>query len=220
VVTVRPALPTLLAGFVLLAACAPPAAGPPNGAGSARAAPARADAVLQRQLEGLTAGFRGEVGIHVRHLGTGATASLRADERFPTASMIKVPLLVALYDRVARGELRLEDELVFHDSLRYAEYDLTAKLRDGERMQLGELAFLMAALSDNTASLWIQALVGGGAAVNEWLAAHGFEHTRVNSRTPGRRPDWERYGWGQTTPREIAELLVMIREGRARHGGA
>jgi beta-lactamase class A len=202
VVTVRPALPTLLAGFVLLAA------------------PARADAVLQRQLEGLTAGFRGEVGIHVRHLGTGATASLRADERFPTASMIKVPLLVALYDRVARGELRLEDELVFHDSLRYAEYDLTAKLRDGERMQLGELAFLMAALSDNTASLWIQALVGGGAAVNEWLAAHGFEHTRVNSRTPGRRPDWERYGWGQTTPREIAELLVMIREGRARHGGA
>ena len=33
----------------------------------------------------------------------------------------------------------------------------------------------MVSLSDNTASLWIQAMVGGGAAVNEWLAAHGFD---------------------------------------------
>ncbi|HEX8429824.1 MAG TPA: serine hydrolase, partial [Longimicrobium sp.] len=46
-------------------------------------------------------------------------------------------------------------------------------------------------------------------------AAHGFRHTRVNSRTPGREEARSRYGWGQTTPREIAEALVMIREGRA-----
>ncbi|MEM6337294.1 MAG: serine hydrolase, partial [Bacteroidota bacterium] len=48
-----------------------------------------------------------------------------------------------------------------------------------------------------------------------WLAEHGFEGTRVNSRTEGRRGDWERYGWGQTTPREIADLMVMIRNGEA-----
>jgi beta-lactamase class A len=126
-----------------------------------------------------------------------------------------VPLLVALFDQVERGELRLQEEMVFRDSLRYADYDLTAKFRDGEVISLEQLAFLMVALSDNTASLWIQALVGGGAAVNEWLATHGFAVTRVNSRTEGRRPDWERYGWGQTTPREMARLMVMIREGDA-----
>lgn len=204
----RGAAPLALAA--LLAGCggrpAPPAPAP--------AAPGP-DAALQAELEALTAGFRGDVGVYVRNLRTGATAALRADELFPTASMIKVPLLVKLHERVESGALRLEEELVFHDSLRYAETDLTAKLRDGERVPLSELAFLMIAVSDNTASLWIQALVGGGEAVNEWLAANGFEGTRVNSRTPGRRPDWEAYGWGQTTPREIAELMVTIREGRA-----
>ncbi len=39
--------------------------------------------------------------------------------------------------------------------------------------------------------------------------------TRVNSRTPGREANRSRYGWGQTTPREMARLLVMIREEKA-----
>lgn len=206
----------LLALAIALAGCggsaAGPAAGPATVAGHAAPVP---DPVLQAELERLVEGFRGEVGVYVRHLPSGATAEIRADELFPTASIIKVPLLAALFHRVERGELRLEEELVFHDSLRYADYDLTAKFRDGETIPLAQLAFLMVALSDNTASLWIQALVGGGAAVNEWLAANGFAHTRVNSRTPGRRPDWEVYGWGQTTPREIARLLTMIRAGEA-----
>jgi beta-lactamase class A len=72
----------------------------------------------------------------------------------------------------------------------------------------------MITTSDNTASLWLQGLVGG-AAINAWLAAHGFDSTRVNSRVPGREADRARMGWGQTTPREMADLLVAIREGRA-----
>jgi beta-lactamase class A len=70
-------------------------------------------------------------------------------------------------------------------------------------------------VSDNVAALWLQALVGGGEAVNRWLDANGFPDTRVNSRTPGREDARSRYGWGQTTPREIARALVMMREGRA-----
>jgi beta-lactamase class A len=72
----------------------------------------------------------------------------------------------------------------------------------------------MMTISDNHASLWIQALVGGGAEVNRWLEANGYAHTRVNSRTEGRDAARSRFGWGQTTPREIAEALVGVREGR------
>jgi beta-lactamase class A len=212
-----PALATL--GFAI--ACTHPggqpdtAAGAPGNGRDSASETGRVDSELQSELQAMASSFRGEVGIYVRHLGTGATAELRADETFPTASVIKVPLLIALHERVERGEFRFEDELTFRDSLRYADYDLTARFRDGETIPLGQLAFLMAALSDNTASLWIQALVGGGQAVNRWLEDNGFQATRVNSRTPGRRSDWEVYGWGQTTPREIARLMVMIREGRA-----
>lgn len=174
-----------------------------------------ADTALERRLRAITDGFAGEVGIYVRHLRSGATVEMRADELFPTASLIKVPLLLTLYDRLESGAIDFEEEWTFRDSLVYTEYDLSAKLRDGVTVPVSELAHLMIVMSDNTAALWIQDRIGGGAAANAWLAAHGFEATRVNSRTPGREDDRERYGWGQTTPREIAGLLVTIREGRA-----
>ena len=52
----------------------------------------------------------------------------------------------------------------------------------------------------------MQNLVGGGSAVNAWLVERGFAETRVNSRTRGREAERERWGWGQTTAREMAEL--------------
>lgn len=175
----------------------------------------RTDADLQRALEARVADFAGDVGIFAHHLRNDATAAIRADEKFPTASMIKVPLLATLYQRVEDGELRFDTMLVFRDSLRYADYDLTGRFRDGTAVPLSELAFLAISFSDNTAALWIQSLIGGGATANEWLAAHGFRDTRVNSRTPGRQDDWKVYGWGQTTPREMSRLMTMIRRGEA-----
>ena len=74
---------------------------------------------------------------------------------------------------------------------------------------------LMITLSDNTASLWCQLLAGTGTAINEWLEQNSFQQTRVNSRTPGRLPNWEVYGWGQTTPREMAGLMTKIYQGQA-----
>jgi beta-lactamase class A len=175
------------------------------------------DPALQAKLEARVRDFRGDVGIYVRHLETGASAALHPDTLFPTASMVKLPILVTLYDQVDQGLLEMETRLTYHDSLFYGEEeddDIVNRMRPGETVTLSKLAFFMISISDNTASLWIQGLVTG-AAVNRWLQDHDFTATRVNSRVEGRRPDWEKYGWGQTTPREMAELLVMVREGRA-----
>jgi beta-lactamase class A len=65
-------------------------------------------------------------------------------------------------------------------------------------------------MSDNGASLWMQGLSGGGALINQYLDSLGMVDTRVNSRTPGRKPNWDQYGWGQTTPREMATLMSLI----------
>jgi beta-lactamase class A len=143
---------------------------------------------------------------------------MNADTVFPTASLVKIPILLTLYDQVERGMLNLDARVPYPDTLnyRYVEAtDVVGYMVAGDTLPLQELAFLMLTVSDNVASLWIQALVGGGAAVNEWMAAHGFAQTRVNSRTAGREEARSAYGWGQTTPREIAGALVMIREGRA-----
>lgn len=173
------------------------------------------DTKLEAKLRPLVQYFRGDVGIYARHLAKNTVATFNADTLFPTASMVKIPIIVGLFDKINRGELDYHATLTFRDSLRYNEGDdLLADLRDSARISLSKVAMLMITTSDNAASLWCQALAGGGATINQWLAANGFAHTRVNSRTPGRRPDWQRYGWGQTTPREMAELLVRIREGR------
>jgi beta-lactamase class A len=175
---------------------------------------ARPDPELQRQLEELARTVRGRVGIYVRHLRSGRTAAVNADEAFPTASMVKVPILIGTFDAVERGRLSFNQPLVYTDSLLYEGHDIIGALQDSAAIPLAQVALLMITTSDNTGSLWLQGLVGG-AAINDWLAAHGFDSTRVNSRVPGREEARSRYGWGQTTPREIAELLVTIREGRA-----
>lgn len=176
------------------------------------------DAVLTARIDSLARGFGGEVGVYARHLPTGATAEIRADSVFPTASLVKIPILLTLFDQVEGGRLDLEARVAYPDTLhyRYVEStDVAGYMAAGDTLPLRELAFLMLTVSDNVASLWIQALVGGGTQVNAWLAAHGFQRTRVNSRTPGREAERSAYGWGQTTPREMARALVMIREGRA-----
>jgi beta-lactamase class A len=174
-----------------------------------------ADSTLQQKLDAAADGFGGDVGIYVRHLGSGESASINADTLFPTASMVKVPILVGTFDRIEAGELSYTQKLTYRDSLLYAGVDILGSFRDGEEIELGKVAMLMITMSDNTASLWLQYLAGTGTAINEWLASRGFEGTRVNSRTEGRHGDWQQYGWGQTTPRELSELMVMIREGRA-----
>lgn len=174
----------------------------------------RPDQVLQQNLETLVKGFKGDVGLYVRHLGTGQTAAIQADTLFPTASMVKVPILCAIFDKIEKGELKYNQQLLYRDSLKYDD-GITGSFRDSTKIQLSEIVMLMITLSDNTAALWLQHLAGTGTTINEWLENYGFHQTRVNSRTPGREAQRRVYQWAQTTPREMATLLTTIFQGRA-----
>ena len=171
-------------------------------------------ASLRDKLSTRLTQFDGDVGIYIHHLERDQTVAIQADALFPTASMIKVPILAALFDRIDRGELGYHDKLTYTSDRLYAGEDLLGSFAPGEHVTVDKLAFLMITTSDNTASLWCQELAGTGAAVNAWLEQNGFPHTRVNSRTPGREAARKRYGWGQTTPREMCEMLVRIRDRR------
>jgi len=56
-------------------------------------------------------------------------------------------------------------------------------------------------------------LAGGGLRINEILDSLGMKATRVNSRTPGREINRTEFGWGQTSPREMATLMEKISNG-------
>jgi len=175
--------------------------------------PAQAQKVnkkLQQQLQKVTTGFKGDVGIYVKDLHTGKIASIHADSIFPTASMVKVPILIGIMDKLNKGELKYHQELTYKDSLFYAGSDLLASLKHNEKVELSKVIMLMLTTSDNTASLWLQSLAGTGTRINQILDSIGYTATRVNSRTPGREAGRDKFGWGQTSPKEMATMFEAL----------
>lgn len=172
------------------------------------------DSRLTAKLTEAMKGFHGQAGVYVRNLKTNKVAAVNADTLFPTASMVKVTILCGLFDKINKGEIKFDQELIYRDSLKY-DNGVVGSFRDSTKISLPKVIHLMISMSDNTGSLWLQAMAGGGETINKWLENSGFSATRVNSRTPGRKQGQATYGWGQTTPREMAELLTMIRDGKA-----
>ncbi|WP_121352966.1 serine hydrolase [Flavisolibacter nicotianae] len=171
------------------------------------------DKKLQRQMEELIRGFGGNIGVYVKNLKNGKTVAIDADSVFPTASMVKIPILVGIMDKLNRGELDYHQTLTYKDSLLYEGVDILGSFKSDEKIELSKVMMLMLTMSDNTASLWLQSLAGKGTRINEILDSLGFIHTRVNSRTPGRETARSVYGWGQTSPREMATVMEKISNG-------
>ncbi len=175
----------------------------------------KTDTHLQNEIKNLTEGFHGDVGVFVYDLSKNKIAAINADTIFPTASMVKVPILTSLMHKIHNGDLAYHQEMLFTDSVRYSEgQEILASFKDSTKIPLNELMMLMMSMSDNGASLWLQGLSGGGTQINKYMDSLGMKFTRANSRTPGRKENYDQYGWGQTTPREMATLMKMIAENK------
>src|SRR6185437_3101288 len=178
------------------------------------AAFAQTDAKLTAKLQDAVKGFNGQVGIYVQNLKTGKTAAINADTLFPTASMIKVSIQCGLMDKIEKGEIQYNQKIVYRDSLLYKGEDILGSFKDGDTIEVSKVVLLMITMSDNTASLWLQKLVGTDY-INNWLEVNGFKVMRDNSRATNRDAMHRRYGWGVTTPYEMCRLFTMIRNGKA-----
>jgi beta-lactamase class A len=168
------------------------------------------DPYLASTIKEITDSFQGDIGIYIKNLKTGASVEIGADSIFPTASIVKIPILLGVFDKIEKGELHYRQQLIYRDSIKYGGSGIMQFFKDSTQTDLSTLLALMLSYSDNTTSLWNQALAGGGAQINEVMGKLGYKNTRVNSRTPGRESIWEKYGWGQTTPKEMADILIRL----------
>jgi beta-lactamase class A len=124
---------------------------------------------LARLLEAELARFPAHTGVYVKHLKNGELAGVRADERFNSASVIKIPVMVLAYRLADAGQLSLDDRVVLQRKdlrggsgiLRYHDLGLNPTWRD--------LITQMIITSDNTATDVLIGRVGGVARVNEFL---------------------------------------------------
>ena len=165
---------------------------------------------LQKGVEALVKDYNGDIGVFIKSLKTGKVVQINADTVFPTASIVKVPILIGIINKIKQGELSFHQEFAYHDSMLYAGVDMLGSFRNGEKIELSKLLMLMLSMSDNTASLWLQKIAGTGTAINNLMANNGFNTTYVNSKTVGRENDRNEYGWGQTTPKEMAFVFEKM----------
>ncbi|MBL0146052.1 MAG: serine hydrolase [Chitinophagaceae bacterium] len=174
----------------------------------------KTDRKLYNKVQLLLKNFNGDVGVCIKSLKTNKIVSINADTIFPTASIVKIPILIGIMDKINKKEFEYHQQLVYRDTLAYSQYDVTTNLKDSAKIEMAKVIMLMLTTSDNTASLWLQKLAGTGTRINEILDSAGFKVTRVNSRTTGREENRTQYGWGQTTPYEMASLMEKIYNGQ------
>ncbi len=130
------------------------------------------------ELNEITAGFDGRIGVYVRDIASGATYEHFAGERFPTASAIKLPVLIELYRQVEAGTLRLDERRRLHDGISrlFASGTLRMFGEDPE-LTLRDYARAMIIVSDDVAADVLMDAVGIEN-VNETMASLGCADTR------------------------------------------
>jgi beta-lactamase class A len=176
-------------------------------------------AQLRRALAGITSNFAGIVGISVRNLATGESLSIRGHEKYPSASLIKVPILVALLAEVESGRMDLAERSTMIARDRVGGSGILKHMESGTDPTLADLAWLMITLSDNTATnLLLDKL--DIATVGAKMEALGLPESKVHSKSFRRQtsiaPDSSAlYGLGVTTPDEMVALFAMLHDGRA-----
>jgi beta-lactamase class A len=186
-----------------------------NGTLALIAAPAAPHDAFRQRIARVADASSGTLGIWARSLGGAAPLGFNADEIFPTASVIKVLILVALYARVDRHPALLHHRVALRAADLVGGSDVLAHAGAGDRFSVATLARAMIVQSDNTAA-------------NSLITLLGFSTIAAAARAAGlRRTHLRRHFLDYTaivhhsenlsTPRDMGRLLYAIERG-AREG--
>jgi beta-lactamase class A len=160
------------------------------------AASLRPLAVLERRLTALARSVQAEWGIYLRFLDNDDEIAIEADRPMDTMSLIKVPILVALMQRVDRGEVSLDQRLTLSDDHKRLGTGVMRLFAAGATFTLRDMVWMMEVVSDNTATDLCLAAAGGVEAVNASMRSLGIEGITMT----GTALDWFRALAGSMDP--------------------
>src|SRR5262245_48446537 len=142
--------------------------------------PAAAQSLAER-IEPLISAHEGEVAVAVKHLTKCETFSHKADEPMPTASLIKLPIMVEAYRQAAEGKFSLSDTVTFTDDDKTPGSGvLSTQFSGGASFSLRDAIRLMIAYSDNSATNLVLAKIGLPA-TSETMEKLGLPNTKVHA---------------------------------------
>ncbi|MFN5798377.1 MAG: serine hydrolase [Planctomyces sp.] len=175
---------------------------------------------LAERIQPLVQAHRGNAAVAIRHLETGEQFLWRADLVQPTASLIKLPVMVTACRMADAGQLDLSKMLQLTDADKVPGSGiLTGHFSAGLQLSVRDAMRLMIRYSDNTATNLVVREIGLPATA-ACMQELGYAETRLNSFVyrgdTTIAPERSRlYGLGSTTALETIGLLEQIQRGTA-----
>ena len=138
---------------------------------------------------------------------TGAYVDFNGKREFPAASMIKVPVLVALLNAIDRGDVDANKIMTMRQDLVGGGSGHLQWRPVGTKLPLSQVTELMIIISDNTATNMIIDLLGGKAVVNKKFGSWGLKRTSISNWLP------DLDGTNKTSPYDLVYLLARVDRG-------
>jgi beta-lactamase class A len=162
---------------------------------------------LQQDLISLSKLPKLETGIFFVDLDSGDYLTVNEDEAFSAASTIKLPVLMALFDQIDKGNIRLDEPLVLSalnkgDGSGYLQYKPI-----GTKLTVYETADLMIVDSDNSATNMIIERLGGQEVLNQQFRAWNLRQTELKEPLP------DLTGQNTISPRDLSLLMGRLEKG-------
>ncbi len=146
-------------------------------------------------------------GIFFLDLDKNSYIDINGDATFPSASTIKVPILVAFFQDLDAGKIRLDEVLTLRRELVVTGSGEMQYQPPGTRFTVLDTVTKMITISDNTATSMMIARLGGMNALNQRFRSWGLRSTALRSPLP------DLQGTNTTSARDMALLMTQISQG-------
>jgi beta-lactamase class A len=146
-------------------------------------------------------------GVFMVDLDTGAYVDINSNASFPAASTIKIPILIAFFQDVDAGKIRLDEMLTLQKEM-IAEGSGSLRTQAvGSQYTALDIATKMITISDNTATNMLITRLGGQEVLNERFRSWGLATTMIRNPLPDLK------GTNTTSPKELVDLIAKVNQG-------
>lgn len=163
------------------------------------------------ELGHLATAHRGRVAVFLRDLKTNKTWTYHPDDLFPSASLIKVPVMACVFTKIHEGKLSLSQKLTLRRHNRVGGSGSIKWRHDGSQLTVRDLLYHMINESDNTATAMLIESLGINY-IQQQFPKMGLFYTEIypeGMSLKAGRVAHENY----TTAREMSMLMEKIYRG-------
>ncbi len=189
---------------------------PEQVASPAPTAPAVAQLELAQELTPLKTQIQSAIasqtqlapGLMILDADTHAYLEINSSTAISAASTIKFPILVAFFQAIDEGKIRLDEPLTMRKELVATESGELQDLPVGSQFPAIDVATKMIDISDNTATNMMIDRLGGKDALNQRFQSWGLANTAVQNALP------DLQGTNTSSPRDMVTLLNAVNRGQ------